>query len=104
MSLMASSWYNFGLLPCESGRTAHERLGEHVLKLYPDKTMAQHYNIYHQDISADHEFKVLYVLNEILNAARQNRKKILETYHIYKIKPEINNKEECESVKRFLVV
>ena len=88
----------------ETGRTLHERLGEHrqyannpKCNSYKDECLAKHYVTCHPDIPADLKFEVLD--REMSTVLR----KIKEAFYISKIKPELNDKEECKSVERFLI-
>ena len=43
------------------------------------------------------------VLQYLTTAAGTVKRKILESYYINKLKPAINNKEECKDLERYLV-
>ena len=88
----------------ETSRTAKERLDEHLryatkptCKSYYEEAFADHYRTQHRDEIPQLKF-------EILDKETNNvRRKIKEAYYITQRAPKINNKDECEMVKRFLV-
>ena len=88
----------------ETGRTIHERLSEHLRyannptsNSYSDEALAQHYTNFHPSTVSDLSFSVLCKETNVI------KRKILESYFINHFKPEINNRDECISVKRFLI-
>ena len=89
----------------ETGRSARDRLSEHLrfannpnCNSYKEEALALNYAEMHSGISADIEFEILHVETNTVN------RKILESYYISLTKPRINNKDECISVKQFLIV
>ncbi len=88
----------------ESSRSGHDRFSEHLryannptAKSYQNEALAEHYRLRHQNMSANLTFEIL------TTSAGTIRRKILESYYINKLKPAINNKEECKDVERYLV-
>ena len=88
----------------ETARTLHERLGEHMqyanspnCPSYKDKCLAKHYASCHPGMPADLSFVVLD------RDMRTVFRKIKESFYIAKRKPELNDKEECKAIERFLV-
>ena len=88
----------------ESSRTLHVRLSEHLRfatspdnKNYKDEALAVHYRQYHQGQIPQLSFKLL---NSEPNTVSR---KIIEAMHIQQLKPQLNDKDECVSVNRFLV-
>ncbi len=88
----------------ESSRSLHDRLGEHLRYArnpnspsYKDEALAVHYREQHPNTEPDLAFHLL----------KTERKTVLrliyEALFIYKLKPEINDKDECKLVKRFLI-
>ena len=64
---------------------------------YREEALAVHYREHHHNVKPNLKFKLLYsVKNTIM-------RKIHEAFVINNLKPQINDKEECISVKRFLV-
>ena len=89
----------------ECYRCAHERLGEHLrYATYPktpsnsDRAFAIHYNTCHENVPPDLNFEILKVENNTV------RRKIFEALMIIKHKPQINTREELETIQRFLVL
>ena len=89
----------------ETGRTIHERLSEHLRyannptsNSYSDEALAQHYANFHPSALSDLSFSILCKETNVI------KRKILESYFINHLKPEINNRDECISVKRFLII
>ena len=60
--------------------------------------MAAHYQQFHDQIEGDISFETLEV-----NLNNTVRRKVTEAYYINLYKPSINNREECEQLKGFLV-
>ena len=88
----------------ESSRTLHDRLSEHLRfatspdnKNYKDEALAVHYRQYHHGQIPQLSFKLL---NSEPNTVSR---KIIEAMHIQQLKPQLNDKDECISVNRFLV-
>ena len=88
----------------ETGRSAYDRLSEHLRyarnptsRSYTEEAFAIHYRENHVNSTPQLRFQILDSDDNII------RRKILESYHIYTIKPTINNKDECTQIKRFLV-
>ena len=88
----------------ETGRTIHERLSEHLRytnnptsNSYSDEALAQHYANFHPSALSDLSFSVLCKETNVI------KRKILESYFINHFKPEINNRDECIRVKKFLI-
>ena len=88
----------------ESCRSLHDRLGEHLRyasnptsSSYKDEAFAIHYNEHHPGISPDLIFELLGTESNTVI------RKVLEAHFIFNLKPEINNKEECSLLQRFLV-
>ena len=87
----------------ETYREAHDRFSEHRRaanspSTYPDEALADHYNNFHSKSKADLSFEILET-----RLSGTVRRKIREAYYIYNLKPEINNKEECKLLERYLV-
>ena len=88
----------------ESSRSLHDRLGEHLRfasnptsPSYKEEAFALHYNTHHPGHSPDLTFELLGAeTNTII-------RKVYEAHFIFTLKPEINNKEECTLLQRFLV-
>ena len=88
----------------ESSRSIHDRLSEHLRfatspdnRSYRDEAFAIHYRQYHHGQAPQLSFKLL--KSEYNTVSR----KIIEAMYINQLKPEINDKEECISINRFLV-
>ena len=88
----------------ETSRTLHERLSEHrryannpTCRSYKDECLAKHYASCHPGIKADLSFDVL---DREMSTVRR---KVKEAFYINKMKPDLNDKEECRTVERFLV-
>ena len=84
--------------------TLHDRLSEHLRfatspdnKNYKDEALAVHYRQYHHGKIPQLSFKLL---NSEPNTVSR---KIIEAMHIQQLKPQLNDKDECISVNRFLV-
>ena len=86
----------------ETYRECHDRFLEHRRAAtspatYPEEALAEHYKNCHPGSGANLRFEILDRANGTV------RRKILESYYIFKLKPEINNKDECKLLERFLV-
>ena len=88
----------------ESSRSLHERLGEHLryasnptCNSYKDEALAIHYKEQHPSLSPDLMFELLGTESNTII------RKVLEAHFIFALKPEINNKEECTLLQRFLL-
>ena len=88
----------------ESGRSAHDRLIEHLryakhpnCNSYSEEAFAVHYKEQHPNTAHQLQFKILTTESNTI------RRKILEAFIINTIQPEINNKDECLIIRRFLV-
>ena len=88
----------------ESCRSLHDRLGEHLRyasnptsSSYKDEAFAIHYNEHHPGLSPVLIFELLGTESNTVI------RKVLEAHFIFNLKPEINNKEECSLLQRFLV-
>ena len=88
----------------ETSRSANERLAEHLryatkpnCKSYYGEALAEHYRTLHKDTVPRLEFEIL---DREMNTVRR---KIKEAYYIMQKVPQINDKEECDMIKRFLV-
>ena len=88
----------------ETGRTLFVRLTEHynyannpTAKSYVEKTMATHYATQHNKVAPAFKFEVL--------AREQNtlRRKVKEAYFIRSLKPALNEKQEMDQIKKFLL-
>ena len=88
----------------ESCRSLHDRLSEHLRfatnadsPSYEEEAMAIHYRQVHPGTAPDLGFEIIRTeSNTIL-------RKIYEAYFIFNLKPEMNDKEECKLLQRFLV-
>ena len=88
----------------ESSRSLHDRLGEHLryatnpdTASYKEEALAVHYREHHSGLVPDLTFDLLGTeTNTIL-------RKIYEALYIFNLKPEMNDKEECKLLQRFLV-
>ena len=87
----------------ESGRSAHDWLSEHLRyaknptnKSYSEEAFAQHYRDHHPNLPPKLRFKIIEAEPNVV-------RKILEAYYINLIEPELNNKDECLDLKRFLI-
>ena len=88
----------------ESCRSLHSRLIEHLryatnpeTPSNRDEAMAVHQRQYHTGMTPDLSFELLVTeSNTIL-------RKIYEAYYIMNCKPDINDKEECKQLQKFLV-
>ena len=88
----------------ESSRSLHDRLSEHLrfannptCRSYKEEALAVHYNSLHPGQPAELKFELLgSESNTII-------RKIKEAHYIFTLKPEINDKEECVLLQRFLV-
>ena len=83
--------------------TAHDRFSEHRRAVnrpltYPNNALAVHYNDFHRNLTADISFEILEV-----NLFNTVKRKVSEAYYINLYNPKINNREECEQLKGFLV-
>ena len=88
----------------ETCRTAHERLSEHysyasnpTAKSYQGEALALHYRIFHSGCVPKLWFKIL------ANESNTLTRKVLEALYIHQLQPEINNKDECKELTRFLI-
>ena len=88
----------------ETGRSVYDRLTEHLRyasnptsRSYTEEAFAIHYRENHAKKTPQLRFEIL---DSDINIIRR---KILEPYYIYSIKPTINKKAECTQIKRFLV-
>ena len=87
----------------ETSRTAHDRFSEHRRAVnrpttYPSNALAAHYLEFHDGQEGDIAFDIL-----DSNLYSTVRRKVTEAYFINLHKPKINNREECEELKGFLV-
>ena len=86
----------------ETSRSLHERLMEHTRYASsptknPEEALSIHYTTYHINCKPDLSFSILErVKSTVL-------RKIRDAFHIVNQKPEINLKEECTSLERYLV-
>ena len=86
----------------ETSRSLHERLMEHTRYAssptnYPEEALSIHYTTYHINCKPDLSFSILErVRSTVL-------RKIREAFHIVNQKPEMNLKEECTSLERYLI-
>ena len=88
----------------ESSRRLHDRLSEHLRfatspdnRNYIDEAFAVHYRQCHHGQAPQLSFKLLKSESNTVS------RKIIEAMYINQLKPEINDKEECISINRFLV-
>ncbi len=88
----------------ESYRSLHDRLGEHLryarnpnAPSYREEAMAVHYREHHPGIEPDLVFSLLKTEGKTV------LRRIYEAMYIYNLKPDINDKDECKLVKRFLI-
>ena len=88
----------------ETGRTLYERLIEHwrfasnpTMKSYKEKTIAKHYLTEHPNLEPDLKFEILYRESNTL------KRKVQEAYCILHTKPSINEKQEMETVQKFIL-
>ena len=87
----------------ETYRPSHDRFSEHRRAAnrpthYPDEALAAHYLNYHSNVEPNLSFTVLEA--RLLSTVTR---KIREAFHIFNLKPSINNREECEVLERFLL-
>ena len=88
----------------ETSRTAHDRFSEHRRAVnrpqtYPNNALAAHYLDFHNDrAEGDVSFHILEA-----NLVKTVKRKVTEAYYINLFNPNINNREECEQLKGFLV-
>ena len=88
----------------ESSRSLNERLSEHLrlatnptTESYKEEAMAVHYSKEHPGISPVLSFRLLgKESNTVL-------RKVYEALFIFSHEPELNDKEECKELDRFLV-
>ena len=87
----------------ESSRTLHDRLSEHLRcasnpnkPSYKEEALATHYREFHPGTSPSLSFKLLHTERNTI------MRKIFEAYIISNLKPNINDKDECIDIKRFL--
>ena len=64
---------------------------------YQNEAFAIHYKHSHPNMIPDLTFEILKIENSTV------RRKILESYYIFKFKPCINERDECKVLERFLV-
>ena len=69
----------------------------HDIRSYRDEAFAVHYRQFHHGQAPQLSFKLL--KSEFNTVSR----KIIEAMYINQLKPEINDKEECISLNRYLV-
>ena len=88
----------------ESPRTLHDRLREHLRYAsnsnkpsYKEEALATHYREFHSGTSPFLSFKLLHTERNTI------MRKIFEAYIISNFKPNINDKDECIDIKRFLI-
>ena len=86
----------------ETSRSIHERLAEHNRYAgnptkHPDEALAVHYSNFHINITPDLSFQLLECVSSTV------KRKIKEALYIINQKPEINLKEECITLERYLV-
>ena len=88
----------------ESYRWARDRLLEHLQyatnpnsKSYKNEALAEHYRKLHVNLKPKIEFKILTTYQSTV------RRKILEAFYINKLKPSINNRDECIVLERFIL-
>ena len=81
----------------ESVRSAHDRHKHPNCNSYSEEAFAMHYKQQHPNTAPQLKFNILLSENNTI------RRKILESFFINTIQPEINNKEECLVIKKFLV-
>ena len=98
----------------ETSRTAHERLMEHRRyatspDTYPEEALSVHYKEFHRlSPDKDEPNKAAYVKPDLTfsilcRELSTVKRKIKEAFYIVNQKPEINNKEECSVLERYLV-
>ena len=88
----------------ESSRTLSHRLGEHLRYArnpnstsYRDEALALHYPDQHAGLQPSLSFKLLAVERSTIT------RKISEALYIQRFNPQLNDKEECVTLKRFLI-
>ena len=88
----------------ESSRTLSHRLGEHLRYAqnlnstsYRDEVLALHYPDQHAGLQPSLSFKLLAVERSTIT------RKISEALYIQRFNPQLNDKEECVTLKRFLI-
>ena len=88
----------------ETGRPLYERYDEHwraannpTCKSYENLSIAKHYTEHHQNTTPN------FHLNIVERASSTKNRKIKEARHILKNKPEINDKNEHQQLRQFLV-
>ena len=88
----------------ESSRSLNDRLSEHLRYAtnpekpsYRDEAMAVHYRTHHPSVPPKLSFRLLHTEHNTI------MREIYEAFMINNLKPKINDKVECISVKRFLV-
>ena len=84
--------------------TLHDRLSEHLRyasnpnkPCYKEEASATHYREFHPGTSPSLSFKLLHTKRNTI------MRKIFEAYIISNLKPNINDKDECIDIKRFLI-
>ena len=85
-------------------RSLHDRLSKHLRfatnptkSSYKDEALVIHYRYYHHGLKPNFSFQLLETEPKTVN------RKILEAMYIHKLEPKLNDKEECISLKRFLI-
>ena len=69
-----------------------------IASRYPtDKPLAIHYRARHENTPPELSFKILATERDVL------KRKILEAMYIQRLRPSINNKEECAELTKFLI-
>ena len=88
----------------ETGRSAYERLSEHMnytsnptAKSYKEMTLAQHYIAVHPNLKSDLEFEILFIERNTL------LRKIKEAYCIRTLKPTLNEKQEMNNLLKYML-
>ena len=88
----------------ESSRTLSHRLSEHLRYArnpnstsYRDEALAVHYRNQHAGLQPSLSFKLLAVERSTIT------RKISEALYIQRFNPQLNDKEECVTLKRFLI-
>ena len=88
----------------ESGRTAYDRLGEHYnytknpnAKSYKAQTLAKHYSLHHNGLAPNLTFEITDIETNTL------KRKIIEAYRIRNENPTLNDKNELDFIKRYMI-
>ena len=89
----------------ESSRSLHDRLSEHMrfptspdIRSYRDEAFAVHYRQLHHCQAPQLSFIKL-----LKSESNTISRKIIEAMYIDQLKPEINDKEECMFINRFMM-